>query len=447
MGRNSFLYVLIWWLCGQMVHRPTTNGVEGYIHGKDPSKITETDRDFMYSHLLQHLPAHLHKLESHNFRLNCSTNFVSSTHSSQKVAEEDYKKQIHEDDPFAFCDKDFHKLTEATVQSNISWNIFNGEKLLETLRNKRVAFVGDSLMRQFYLDFAAEMTPYESAHRYGYTEGGNSVKVSIVRIKSATLDTTDTENRYSIREYSKNGHNLTVLWCHDDNLQGLTVNQQNVQDNNPARHSLPCLQEAVHYNYIVLGVGLWYKPLHPPTTITNYFEDMESKYNKLMMSLLRHRGLIQRANPHAHILWQLIPHIGKLVEDESVHRVDKLSIKNYNTGKYWTHLSRGALWPVYYNQAIQSTARRFSDHIIDTYRLSYYYIQHFQDRDVAVHSDAVHYCPGSLFRGSLFLLQASILEGKMGVARLRHSSHRHSAANATSLNPIVLEGTESVGKF
>lgn len=305
--------------------------------------------------------------EARHFRLNASS-FVSSTQKLLSAAKIDYKKQIHEDDPFVFCDDDFEALMSVSIQGNYSHHGFNADEFLSIMNNKRLAFVGDSLMRQLYLDFAGELTPYEHSHKYGYasnTKTGDTQQVSTEQVTTATLDTTDTENRYSLREYRHNDHNLTVLWCHDDNLQGLTINKANKatlseMKTNPAHHSLPCLQEAVHVEYIVLGVGLWYKPLQPPTTLTDFHQDMKSKYNKMLMSLVRHRGLIHRANPRAHVIWQLIPHTGKVLEDRYVHQLNTTAIPQYNTGKYWSKIAQGATWPAFYNQAIHETARRFS---------------------------------------------------------------------------------------
>ena len=402
--------------------------IQSYLHGLNAAQLE--NRSVIYEHTQRSVFHGLHKSELYNFQLNTQSGFASSTHQNATALRNASISQIHDYDPFKFCSDAFDELVSVNVVGSTTRKQFDAQSFLSTVSHKRIAFVGDSLMRQFYLEFASEMLPLETNHRYGYAEGDAAIsRVSRVHVASATMQTSYTENRYSTREYAKS--NLTVMWCHDDNLQGLTITKTTTTnaDNNPAHHHLPCLQEAVHNDVIILGVGLWYKPLHPPTTQTDYFQDMELKYNKLVMSLMRYRGLIHRANPKAHIIWQLIPHIGQLDEDLAVKKIDVTTLKSTHpewfTGKYWSVLSRGALWPVYYNHAIHAAAARFSDQVLDMYRLSYLYIKHFEGRNIAVHSDFTHYCPGSIFRGALFLLQNALTDGKV-------RPHRNNAQNLTS---------------
>lgn len=327
-----------WLVLSIFVFSANWTAIQSYLHGLNAAQLG--NRSVIYEQTQRTVVHGLHKSELYNFQLNTQSNFSSSTHPSAAALRNASISQIHDYDPFKFCSDAFDELVSVNVEGSSSRKRFDAQAFLSAVSHKRIAFVGDSLMRQFYLEFASEMLPLETNHRYGYAEGDAAIsKVSRVHVASATLQTSYTENRYSTREYAKS--NLTVMWCHDDNLQGLTITKTTTTnaDNNPAHHYLPCLQEAVHNDVIILGVGLWYKPLHPPTTQTDYYQDMELKYNKLVMSLMRYRGLIHRANPRAHVLWQLIPHIGQLDEDLAVKKIYASTLESTHpewlTGKYW----------------------------------------------------------------------------------------------------------------
>jgi hypothetical protein len=77
----------------------------------------------------------------------------------------------------------------------------------------------------------------------------------------------------------------------------------------------------------------------------------------------------------------------------------------HDNGLHWTNRSLGALFVPYYNRAIRSIASAYGDVVLDAYRLSNLYLETFEETDVRVHIDSLHYCPGSLYRSLSYLLQ------------------------------------------
>jgi hypothetical protein len=139
---------------------------------------------------------------------------------------------------------------------------------------------------------------------------------------------------------------------------------------------------------------------------------MELKFRLFLQTIKQFRDHIQQENPHATILWQLIPHVGNF--DEETWLFPNIDRTDWHVqGARWSHIECGAKWPILYNLGLKMTAKRYNDLLLDIYHVSILYINYFQSyfgeiEDFLIHVDSLHYCASSIFRGSLFLLQTAI---------------------------------------
>lgn len=367
---------------------------QNFVNGHKVSNLS--DRSVLNQSILQPLSPKQQSSDLYNFSLvsgYASTTFPKSV---EKAFEAYHNKKV-----VYTCPEDFSSLTSVTLQGSVSHTSFDAGKFLSLLRNKNLAFVGDSLARQSYLDLSGELSPFQTLFRYGKDE--------LTRNQS-TLDLPlSKQDLWSQRDYE--AFNASILWCSDGYLASLFIGQ--------SHPDMPCLGLAAKSDYVVVSVGAWYKPLYTRVLSDKYYEDLRLKYVKLLKTVTNLRTRIQSHASRTKVVWQLAPHVGML--DEIVYQQPDRSeelLKTHRDGLQWSNWTLGTLWPPVYNHAIRSVAQRFEDDYLDTYRLSYMYMEHFakinHDRDqerlkpTKVHYDSMHYCPGSIFRAQMYLLQVAL---------------------------------------
>lgn len=271
---------------------------------------------------------------------------------------------------------------------------FNATQFLTMMRNKKLSFYGDSLNRQMALDLAAELAAHETDYLYG--EDHRFINASQKPVKSYS-------GKYnSMRIYS--AFNVTIVVSEDG--QGTRLLD--------ARKRSKWDAEVLSSDIIVLGVGVWWKPLHTPVFYPdNYYKDMEAKlpaYNQTLHAL---RGVLSSLAPQASVIWRLNAHAGLMDEIPSLRNITN------NTGAYdpkiffhkhgmvWSDPALGALWPMLYNQQLIDVAKQYRhDLILDLWQVSMVYLRHFVSTPerTEVMADSLHACPGTIPRGGIFLL-------------------------------------------
>lgn len=293
---------------------------------------------------------------------------------------------------------------------------FSKHILLSHLRNKTFTIMGDSLGLQMFYSLDASLMSERSSFSH-----------TLKRPK----------NKYHLF------HGVCTYLGYNATLQYL---------------SAPTYEEARPFfgseyflltDVLLIVMGAWYKPgfpnSHSPTSsFPSNLTEASELYSSIIIEL---RATIaaavqQRmqmptaaaARPPLRVIWQLNTHTGP-----SDHHHYKL-LANSSDGQFWDQFSHEAQWVLVYNAAIRRVAHAYRDWVLDTYTISKQLLRHVNALrtspptlsqvvypnfnyssesfhlssasassvpagQVQVHSDALHYCQGGVFRAAAFLLQ------------------------------------------
>lgn len=421
------------------------------------------------------------------------------------------------------CGEEFIQYSNVFLEGNKQKRVFNSQRLLQLLRHKQIAFVGDSLARQFFLDLSAELRPLQTFLQYGkapeiftlltdsqfslddradlrYPTGDFSWEPSPFT-QEDEIPLLQKEN-FMRRYYA--GHNATLLWCHDpflSHLQDHTFSAslsfaEHIAKVNHSAHISHCdLSALFQSHFLVVGVGVGFKPFHnedPSSHLyrtKDYHQEMEDQARLLNSAAYTYRSVIQKENPSVHVFWSLLPHVGFVDELRhpqtslhATHASDEAVSQANDAGTHWSNLTLAALYPTAFNVVLNNVARSFNDEHLDVFQVSLLHLltqvhgfslpvsrdtvpfQSLKMHDIAtqsqrvsqsvsqsvshsvsrsvLHTDAVHYCPGSVFRSSLFLLQAAV-EYRLELQRRRERKAQQATHNSHSnVNENVPQGDE-----
>lgn len=325
---------------------------------------------------------------------------------------------------------DFRQLTAVHIAGATQRATFSARRLLATLRHRQLAFVGDSLARQFFLDVAAELRPWQTQLQFGAPPtvraldtrrngNGSAFGGAEAAVETAAKDV------FMRRLYAD--FNASLLWCQDPHLAAFSR-----VDFNATRGAAPSGARPSHCDWaaltesdaVVVGVGAWFKPLFETSPDRDYYADLDLKLRSLRAATAHYRTLLRRHSRRgAAVLWALLPHVGLI--DELQYRSGALHSHRdrpadglwapHDDGRHWSNATRAALFPAALNQALRHTAQQFRDDVIDVWRVSALYLQRFAGSGVAVHVDSLHWSPGGVFRGAAALLQTALAH-RLGAA-------------------------------
>jgi hypothetical protein len=362
------------------------------------------------------------------------------------------------------CHEDFRTLSAVHLVGNRFHRIFAANRLLSLLKNRQIAFVGDAFTRRFYLELAAELRPVQSWLQYGALPTVKTLitdaKYTATRHEKSTWVRSSVSSEELIEASEKQDFmrryfaqfNVTLLWCHDPLLDHFSQYNIDSKQSTVMSSSFPShcdFSALLDSNVLVLGVGMGLESnlSVKASSSAEYALQLTEKLQSLRTAMQTYRALFRAHNRfsaagQSHVLWSLMPHVG------NVQMLPK-TIAAEKDGKFWSNATMGSPYPVLLNKVTRQVAEENRDEYLDIYRLSMYYLLHFShhfplplplhnripDRSLSsvkvssgnlpqyrVHSNAWQYCPGSVYRGALFLVQAAI-EHRLEAQRRRERRH------------------------
>ncbi|RYH05878.1 hypothetical protein EON65_43610 [archaeon] len=269
---------------------------------------------------------------------------------------------------------------------------FYGRRFLYENSHRRIAIVGDSLSKQLYMSIASALSSYK--HTY----------MSEDILSNDTFTTC--RSRLQMARYEE--YNVSLVSSMDPFLTKLHDLQTFLQHHNTS-----------HLDAIVFGAGIWFKPLekiHPANASVTYFEHMDMVVKSdLRDALERARSHIKTLYPQVTIMWKLIAHSG-LSDKELVHYPQFFTPQwnasyhwnvttPYRDGWLWTNLTLEAPWVAKYNTVVRAIAEKNCDILMDAYDMSHKYMDYFSGSGLRLHADSLHYCPGTVHQGEMWLVQ------------------------------------------
>lgn len=268
---------------------------------------------------------------------------------------------------------------------------------LNMLRGKKIGFYGDSILRQIYLDLAAELADYQTKME---------VPEFLLRNFHNKTYLAKVQNKFSsLRSYA--AFNVTLVYVDSGYGDRILNATQPTEETKWDQHLFDC-------EMVVIGIGAWHKPLFPPNISTNYYIDMQRKLGVLNNTLWSVREFLAKHNPSARVVWRVNPHAAFVDEVPHISQSLGLSLDTLTTYRNdWNWFARGqfangAVWPMYYNTLYPKVALHYQDVILDYWDVSLRFLEYAGRLEVI--SDAMHYCVGGVPRAGVFLLHHLLAE-------------------------------------
>jgi hypothetical protein len=281
-------------------------------------------------------------------------------------------------------------------QSNFDYcNSWNPEAFLSLIRNKSIAFYGDSLVRQVFNGVTGALLKYQTTF---YQDGRNYF------------------NHY-YRDFQ-----INISYC-DDGFGHAAIHGERHGDYNLC---LKPMMDSV--DYMILGFAAWYKPFFAinPNHEKDFYRNLFLSYAHYQRELVKIRERIaqypssSRRNPRPiRVIWRLSPHASNIDELTFLHGANLSSNYNHHNGLLWsqnfTQYSAG--WAGLYNHVQRNISHSYNDLILDWHSLSLSYMEKFKEvyydnedsnnkfrKDRPIHADSLHYCMETVPTAANFLL-------------------------------------------
>lgn len=320
---------------------------------------------------------------------------------------------------FPCSDQNGHSSTAKLIQYHQYFSpeheYFQSKLFLQSLTNRTLGLIGDSLGMQTFHALDADLEPYldktvsrngNGTHEfYDYFNGIPHVE-EYPRLLAAY--------RY-YRDY-----NVTILWCRD-NFGDIGQYHRRLDDF--------CALKTIMADVVVVLIGPHYKMSQPKLVknITEHYELTLSKASKLEAAMYSLRKTMNRLymqtksylneNRKQQVIWKLNSHVGSIDEYNVIfpygHGLKHSSRKDFLWDVFY---ERENDWLNQFNAILRSIALYHDDYILDQFRISKAMLRYENDRikvynhtdRVNIHADSLHYCAGGLFRSSNIVLQKII---------------------------------------
>lgn len=248
--------------------------------------------------------------------------------------------------------------------------LFRASTFLEKIRHRQLAFYGDSIGRQIFLDLVAELSAHQTDFAFLHTSNMSATHFN----STATAYLSHAHRLYSKRRYE--AFNATILYFDDGRADGF---HERTRDG--VYHAWD--DELRRSDVVVVGIGAWFKPwFYPKLNAGDYYDDMRLKRQMLNSSMWRMRETFRREMPHARIIWRLNAHVGNIDEMPTLERIHNRRFDTstrgpfrHSNGVLWSNVSLGGVWPMYYNELYAPIAEHFGDSVLDYWHISVRYLQ------------------------------------------------------------------------